>query len=577
MLRFHALRRVRAAADVRRLDKVAEFYLHEFPSSPQFMDLIRARLMRPLKVDYAVTLVTAERLDGGVMGFGLYDHFPDLGLSYLEYLVTSPSARGQGVGGGIYEAMRESLVYDGSEGLLFEVNPDDPGQDAAWLAAAQATLRFYERYDARPLEGVRFDYPPWSEEPILLVVHDDLGRGQPLQGAQLRAFFRRLYRVKYHAPADDPGARRILARVPDGPLRRRPLRYLRPPQQSDAPLLRLRVPLVEAVVSEKHRRHVVAERDYLERPLRLERILDALKQIPFVATRPAREFPERHLLAVHDKGMVRYLRDVCARLAPGEVLHPTVFPVRRRTPHPRGEPTHAGYYSLDSFTPLTSNAYEAARAAVDVALTAAERLRDGAADGVAYALTRPPGHHAERDLFGGFCYFNNAAVAAHRLSEQGRVAVLDVDFHHGNGAQHIFWEREDVLTVSVHGDPRTSYPYFTGFADERGAGPGEGFNVNHPLPEGVGDDEYMPVLRKACRRVAAHEPQALVVALGLDASKDDPSGSFRLTRKGFHRMGEEIAALGLPTLLVQEGGYNLRHLAGNVTSFLQGWAKGRQR
>lgn len=576
MLRFHGLRRVRGAADLRRLDKVTEFHRQEFPSAARHMESLRERLLHPLKVDYAVTLITAEESGGNVLGFTVYDHFPDLGLSYLEYIVIGPRRRGTGMGTGLYEAMRESLTYDGSDGLLFEVNADDPDLPPEERAGNAALLRFYERYDARPLEGVRFDYPPFTAgTPRLLLVYDDLGKGRVLDAAQLRAFMRKLYAVKYGADAKDPGARRILAMVPEGPLARRPLRYRRPPTVQPLVAPGERLPLVEAVVSPDHQRHKVRERDYLERPLRVERLLGALRQLPFVRVVAPRPFPDRHLLEVHDRGMVAYLKNASGKLAEGATLYPTVFPIRKRIPAPGGEPTHAGYYSLDSFTPLTARAYPAARAAVDVALTAADRLRSGAHPGPIYALTRPPGHHAERDLFGGFCYFNNGAVAAQYLvgSGLGRVAILDVDFHHGNGAQEIFYERDDVLTVSIHGDPRLAYPYFVGFEREKGAGPGEGYNLNLPLPEGTGDDAYLAAFRKATRRIEAHEPDALVVALGLDASKDDPSGFFRVSRRGFHAMGAGLAALGIPSMLVQEGGYNLRHLAGNLSAFLEGWVR----
>lgn len=577
MLQFRTLRRVRGPADLRRLDKMTEFHHQEFPSSTRHMESIRWRLLHPLKVDYQVVVVTAEDVSGSVYGFAAYDHFPDLGLSYLEYIVTSPKRRSQGVGGALYQAIRESLLYDGSDGLLFEANADDPEMPPEERQGNAATLRFYEKFDARPLEGIRFDYPPFtSERPRLLLLYDDLGRGKLLDGHRLRAFMRKLYAVKYSADLKDPGARRILASVPEGPLQRRPLRYVKPPSVQPPPTGAERLPLVEAIVSEAHHAHKVPERDYLERPLRVERLLGALRALPFVAFRQPKAFADRHLLEVHDKDMVAYLKNASERLPEGATIYPTVFPIRRRLKPPKGSPTHGGYYSLDSFTPLTSRAYPAARAAVDVALTAAHRLRTQPPDGPVYALTRPPGHHAERDLFGGFCYFNNGAVAAQYLVSRGagRVALLDVDFHHGNGAQQIFWERDDVLTVSVHGDPRQAYPYFVGFEDEKGVGPGLGYNHNFPLPEGIGDDEYLAALRKALRKVQEHEPDFLVVALGLDVSKDDPSGFFRVSRKGFHAMGRSLAELGIHTMLVQEGGYNLRHLSGNLASFLEGWVHG---
>jgi len=232
----------------------------------------------------------------------------------------------------------------------------------------------------------------------------------------------------------------------------------------------------------------------------------------------------------------------------------------------------AGYYCIDTFTPLNRNAFLAARGAVDCALAGAGAIRDG--HHLAYALVRPPGHHAERRVFGGFCYFNNSALAAQALSELGRVAVLDVDYHHGNGTQDIFSAREDVLTVSIHGHPRFAYPYFSGFAEEQGEGAGMGFNLNLPLPEQVDGTRYHAVLDKALGRIRRFSPVALVVALGLDPAKGDPTGTWSLLAGDFHENGRRIGALGLPTLVVQEGGYRTRTLGVNARSFFEGMMKG---
>jgi acetoin utilization deacetylase AcuC-like enzyme len=191
-----------------------------------------------------------------------------------------------------------------------------------------------------------------------------------------------------------------------------------------------------------------------------------------------------------------------------------------------------------------------------------------------YALVRPPGHHAERRAFGGFCYFNSAAVAAHYLSRHGTVAVLDVDYHHGNGTQVIFYERADVLTVSLHGHPRFAYPYFSGFHDEIGEGAGRGFNLNLPLPEELGGEPYREALWRALRRIERFEPRFLVVALGLDSAKGDPTGSWSLLARDFEANGRMIGSLRLPTLVVQEGGYRIRSLGGNARSFFSGLWEG---
>ncbi len=191
-------------------------------------------------------------------------------------------------------------------------------------------------------------------------------------------------------------------------------------------------------------------------------------------------------------------------------------------------PVRAGYYCIDTFTPLNKNAYLAAKRAVDCALTAAEAILEGYR--LAYALVRPPGHHAERGAFGGFCYFNSAAVAAHFLSTYGRLAILDIDYHHGNGTQEIFYERPDVLTISIHGHPRFAYPYFNGFPTERGEGSGRGYNVNYALPETVTPETYQKTLGKAIKRITRFRPRFLIIAFGLDTARGDPTGTWSLSK-----------------------------------------------
>jgi acetoin utilization deacetylase AcuC-like enzyme len=205
---------------------------------------------------------------------------------------------------------------------------------------------------------------------------------------------------------------------------------------------------------------------------------------------------------------------------------------------------------------------------VDCALTCARALIRGRR--LAYALVRPPGHHAERRFFGGFCYLNSAAVAADYLSAYGRVAMLDLDYHHGNGQQDIFYRRDDVLTVSIHGDPRFAYPYFSGFADEVGEEQGRGFNLNFPLEEKVDGPRYTRVLAQALGAVDTFAPSFLVICLGFDTARADPTGSWSLSAADFERNGRAVGALGLPTLVVQEGGYKTRTLGVNARHFFRG-------
>jgi acetoin utilization deacetylase AcuC-like enzyme len=216
---------------------------------------------------------------------------------------------------------------------------------------------------------------------------------------------------------------------------------------------------------------------------------------------------------------------------------------------------------------VVAGTYAAALGGATAALRAAGVVAGGAERQV-YVLTRPPGHHAERDRCGGYSYFNNAAVAADRLSKLGKVAVLDVDVHHGNGTQHLFYDRADVLTVSIHGDPEGLFPYFSGFADETGAGAGLGCNRNLPLPTGTGVRKYQPALDAAVEAIGSFRPEFAVVAFGADAHEADPIGGFRLPTESFARMGDAVRQLGLPTVVVQEGGYNLAVLGESVAAFL---------
>jgi acetoin utilization deacetylase AcuC-like enzyme len=230
-----------------------------------------------------------------------------------------------------------------------------------------------------------------------------------------------------------------------------------------------------------------------------------------------------------------------------------------------------GLYSYDAGTPFTAGTWVAARAGADCALSAAQRLVLG--DRTAFALSRPPGHHAGADFFGGYCFLNNAALAAQYLRDAGmaKVAVLDIDYHHGNGTQAIFYDRADVFFASIHGDPRTEYPFYLGHADETGAGAGAGFNLNLPLPAGSSAAAWFAALDAACERVARHRADALVVSLGLDTYAGDPISTFALQQDDFARLGQRLKRLGLPTAFILEGGYAAAELGHNAVRVLQGF------
>ncbi len=252
---------------------------------------------------------------------------------------------------------------------------------------------------------------------------------------------------------------------------------------------------------------------------------------------------------------------------------PSVWPVRslRSDVEPDNFIAQLGLYSMDNGTPLAAGTWAAAKAGADAAASAAQALLQGAK--AAFCATRPPGHHAGADFMGGYCFLNNAAIAAQSLLHQGhaRVAILDVDYHHGNGTQSIFYERSDVLFVSLHGDPRTEFPFYLGHADECGAGAGLGFNLNLPLAAGCSSQRWFEALEVACQRVAQHQAQALVISLGLDTYAGDPISKFALTTTDFSRLGQRIGRLGLPTIFVLEGGYAAHELGSNAVNVIEGF------
>lgn len=252
---------------------------------------------------------------------------------------------------------------------------------------------------------------------------------------------------------------------------------------------------------------------------------------------------------------------------------PSVWPVRtlRSDVEPENFVARLGLYSMDNGTPMAAGTWAAAKAGADGAASAASRVAQGAR--AAFCCTRPPGHHAGPDFMGGYCFLNNAAVAAQALRNQGgrRVALLDVDYHHGNGTQSIFYNRDDVFFVSLHGDPRTEYPFYLGHADEVGEGPGIGYNLNMPLPAGTSAAAWFAALEHACTRIVAYQADALVISLGLDAFEGDPISRFALASDDFTRLGERLARLGLPTVFVLEGGYAAAELGTNAVNVLDGF------
>jgi acetoin utilization deacetylase AcuC-like enzyme len=333
--------------------------------------------------------------------------------------------------------------------------------------------------------------------------------------------------------------------------------------------------------------------DAHESPARLDHVLNAIQDSPLAAqlVASAQRAPAalRPLLeSVHQPRYLDFLSrawDAWVAIDPAHATRdafPSVWPIRdgsqdfRVDVEPHNFAAQIGLYSFDSGTPLTSGTWPAACAGAACTLDAVDAVIGGQPH--ATAITRPPGHHAGADYFGGYCFINNAALAAQQLRERldGPVAVLDVDYHHGNGTQAIFYNRADVLTCSIHGDPMTEYPFFSGHANEVGTGAGMGFNANWPLPKGTSFGTWRKALHQALARIQAFGPKALVVSLGLDTFTGDPISGFHLDTADYVQVGQDIASLGLPTVLVFEGGYAVAALGHNTVNALSGFASKHQ-
>ncbi len=317
-----------------------------------------------------------------------------------------------------------------------------------------------------------------------------------------------------------------------------------------------------------------------EVPQRQDQVLAALQARALGPLQTPSRFDDALLQRIHSPRYVRFLESAWQQwlaLDPANAALdaiPSVWPIRgfRADLEPENFAARMGLYSFDAGTPLTAGTWQAARSGADCALSAAAHIAHGGR--AAFALSRPPGHHAGADFFGGYCFLNNAALAAQYLRDSGleRVAVLDVDYHHGNGTQAIFYERSDVFFTSIHGDPRTEYPFFLGHADERGQGVGLGFNLNLPLSRGSDYARWSEALELALEAIAGYGAQALVVSLGVDTFAGDPISGFALQSQDYLRMGERIARAGLPTVLVFEGGYAVDAVGVNVANVLHAFA-----
>jgi acetoin utilization deacetylase AcuC-like enzyme len=304
-------------------------------------------------------------------------------------------------------------------------------------------------------------------------------------------------------------------------------------------------------------------------PKRVESIKKALRaneQFAFITAKP---FPDRFITRLHPYH--DYIKNTALSLKDDdEEFYPDLFPGEGAMLRKKSDsPLWGGIWCTDAVTPIKRKTYEVARASAESALTGAELVGEGQEKTV-YALCRPSGHHAGPRVFGGYCYFNNAATAAEYLLPKGKVAIVDIDYHHGNGTQEFFDEIKSVFTASIHGDPEDEYPYFWGYAEEVGKGQATGTNHNEPLPKGTKLDQFSEALERILNSIREFEPAYLIIAAGFDTHEADPIGGFKLQTEDYVAVGKQFKALGLPTLVCQEGGYNTEVLGACAESFLLG-------
>jgi acetoin utilization deacetylase AcuC-like enzyme len=549
--------------------------------------LIPEQLRNPLKYQFRSMLLVADNFNGNVKGFALLFHAPDLDFCYLDYIATQKDQITTGVGGALYERCREEAQMLKSSGIFMECLPDDenlcPDEENRKTNASR--LKFYERYGARPVINTLYETPVKEEDtcPPYLVL-DNLDQQNLPSAEKMRKVVKAILYRKYgdYCPAEY--IRKVVDSFQDDPVKLRNFKYISRPKQAERfnhhenwitlpangnqPVGRNQKNQVYLAVNSSHDIHHVKEVGYVEAPVRIASIMNSIGNSGIFNSIKVEKFPEKYIRQIHNNDLVDYLKNAGKNFPKGNSVYPYIFPIRNANLRPKDVNVLAGYFCIDTFTPIHHNVWKAATGAVDCALSCASKIIEHG--GLAYALVRPPGHHAESKVFGGFCYLNTAAIAANYLSKLGKVAILDIDYHHGNGQQEIFYKRKDVLTVSIHGHPSTTYPYFCGFRKEKGEGEGIGFNINYPVDEGLTADHYRKVLAEALQKISSFKPTWLVVCFGLDTAKGDPTGTLSFGVRDFEQNGKMIGRLKIPTLVVQEGGYLNRSLGNNALHFFKG-------
>ena len=572
MFRIRKISNPYLKVNIRAIEQVKSLIDKQFDSiEKEKIDLITDQLIDPLKYRFHSMLFVADSYTENIKGFALLLHMPDLHFYYLDYIAVTPGKTSSGVGGALYQRVREEARSVNAKGIFMECLPDDPllSKNPEILAQNKQRLAFYEKYGARPIINTKYEMPvnPGDDDPPYLVF-DALDSKETLSSTYVKQVINAILQRKYSNYCPEKYIQEVVESITDNPVQLRPFKYIKKKKEQVKVEFSAKSSIF-LVINDKHDIHHVRDRGYVEAPVRIKSILKEIIPTGIFVEHEANNYPDHFITNVHDSKYVSYFKTVVEKIADGKSVYPYVFPIRNNAKPPKELSVRAGYYCIDTFTPLNKNAYLAARSGVNCSLTAADAILQGRK--AAYVLTRPPGHHAEQNVFGGFCYFNNNAIAANYLSKYGKVSILDIDYHHGNGQQQIFYKRSDVLTISIHGHPRFAYPYFSGFNNEKGEGDGLGYNVNFALPETITPEKYQLTLTQAITVIKKFKPDYLVVALGLDTAKGDPTGTWPLRTTDFHANGNIIGSIGLPTLIIQEGGYKTQVLGKNAKAFFSGF------
>lgn len=514
-------------------------------------------------------ILVAEIKDNRAIGVLIASHYPKENFFFVDYLASDPKR--SGINGALYERLREEATAADVVGIFIDRPTEDFGKDETVRKRNISWLRFFERYGVRPMAKTEYALPR-KDNSVSHLLLETPSKQPKLPAKTGKKIIKAILETKYGAVCSPEYVKSVVNSVKGDYVLQRPPQFIKKEVYIEIKKTLPSDKKIGLVVNEGHIIHHIRDKGYVESPVRVKSILKELDKVKIFERSPAKNYPDSWIEAVHYPEFLTFLKKACASAVDNEVLYPEIFPKRFPDRIPLKPEHQIGYYCIDSTTPIHANAFKAARAAANCALTAADQVIGGRQ--MSYALVRPPGHHAERKYFGGFCYLNSNAIAANYLSKKGKVVILDIDYHHGNGQQNIFYKRSDVYTISIHGDPVYVYPNFTGFADERGAEEGMGYNLNIPMKNGTDGKGYRKGLHEAIEQIKKYDPTYLVIALGLDTAAGDPTGTWLLSPQDFTENGRILAKLNLPTLIVQEGGYNTRDLGINARHFFEGMWEG---